>query len=152
MVRGSSPHIRVGLVTGALTATLLGGALAVAPAASAASYPTCNAVKRVYLSSTVWVRQPYYSGTGSRNCILQYGNSSSAVTALQDALITCYRQDTGGKDGIYGPKTRQAVYNVQTQYRDIANDGIYGPETRKKMGWRVYNNGNATTQCTAPGV
>lgn len=152
MVRGRSPRIRAAVTTGAFTATLMGGAVLTAPAASSASYPTCNGVKSVSLSSTVSVRQPYYTATGSRNCILQSGNSGSAVTALQDALITCYKQDTGGKDGVYGSKTRQAVWNVQAQYSGLVKDGIYGPETRKKMGWRVYNNGSATTQCTAPGT
>ncbi|NGO44434.1 peptidoglycan-binding domain-containing protein [Streptomyces ureilyticus] len=152
MPRSSSPRVQAALATGALTATLLTGAVAAAPAASSASYPTCNAVKTVSLSSTTKVRQPYYTGTGTRNCVLASGSSSTAVTALQDALITCYKEDTGGKDGIYGSKTKRAVWNVQGEYDNLTQDGVYGPATRKMMGWRVYYNGNATTQCTAPGT
>ncbi|WLW50411.1 peptidoglycan-binding domain-containing protein [Streptomyces sp. YU58] len=152
MPRSTSPRVRAALATGAFTATLLTGAIATAPAASSASYPTCNGVKTVSLSSTASVRQPYYTGNGTRNCVLASGSSSTAVAALQDALITCYKQDTGGKDGIYGSKTRQAVWNVQGRYDNLVQDGVYGPETRKMMGWRVYTNGSATTQCTAPGT
>ncbi|MEV0222313.1 peptidoglycan-binding domain-containing protein [Streptomyces sp. NPDC050704] len=152
MPRSSSSPFQAALATGALTATLLTGAIATAPAASSASYPTCNGVKTVSLSSTASVKQPYYKGNGTRNCVLASGSSSTAVTALQDALIACYRQDTGGKDGVYGSKTKQAVWNVQGRYDSLKQDGVYGPETRKMMGWRVYTSGNATTQCTAPGT
>lgn len=44
------------------------------------------------------------------------------------------------------------MWNVQGKYDSLEQDGVYGPQTRKMMGWRVYNNGNATTQCTAPGT
>lgn len=35
-------------------------------------------------------------------------------------------------DGIYGPKTKQAVKDFQTKY-NLLIDGIYGPQTQKKL-------------------
>ncbi|WP_328688019.1 peptidoglycan-binding protein [Streptomyces phaeochromogenes] len=124
---------------------------AVAPGAGA-SYPTCNGVKRVTLDAgATTILQPDYTGTGSRNCILQYGNSGSAVEELQFNLIHCHNKSTGGADGIYGDATRQAVKEVQAA-AGITADGIYGPETRKAMKWYYYVNGDPGRACIKAGV
>uniref|UniRef100_A0AAU3GUW6 Peptidoglycan-binding protein n=1 Tax=Streptomyces sp. NBC_01401 TaxID=2903854 RepID=A0AAU3GUW6_9ACTN len=151
MSRGRLPRTKATLFTGALAASLLGGAVAFAPSASAASYPTCNGVKTVTLDAgATTIKQPYYKATGSRNCILKYGNTSSAVEELQFNLWQCHNHGTG-LDGIFGPKTRTAVENVQAAAK-ITKDGIYGPNTRKAMKWYYYKNGDPGRNCIKANV
>ncbi|MGW7514455.1 peptidoglycan-binding domain-containing protein [Streptomyces sp. NPDC054796] len=154
MFRGRLPRTRTrtALFAAALTASLLGGGIAAAPAVSAASTPTCNGVKKVTLDAgATTVKQPYYTGTGSRNCQLMNGNSGSAVKELQFNLIHCYGKSTGGHDGIYGDATERAVREVQAAVgADV--DGIYGPETRKAMKWYYYVNGDPARACIKANV
>ncbi|MFC5241334.1 peptidoglycan-binding domain-containing protein [Streptomyces atrovirens] len=152
MHRGRLPRTKAALFSGAVTASLLVGAVAAAPTASAASYPTCNGVKEKALDAgATTVLQPYYKGTGSRNCELRKGDSGPAVEELQFNLIHCHGKNTGGTDGIYGDLTRQAVREVQAAAR-IGVDGIYGPETRKAMKWYYYINGDPGRNCVKAGV
>ncbi|MFE9439688.1 peptidoglycan-binding protein [Streptomyces sp. NPDC006602] len=127
-----------------------GAVLASPGAVHAASYPTCNAKKAVSASGSFFTYQPYYSGTGSRNCVMSQGAQSDAVYALQIAIDTCY-QDIS-RDGIYGPETRQAVRAVQDA-EDVGVDGVYGPETRKAMKWPLYMGGSGSVHgCSRLGV
>ncbi|MGW0903232.1 peptidoglycan-binding domain-containing protein [Streptomyces sp. NPDC002853] len=122
--------------------------LASAESAPAASYPTCNAQKVVRTSGLRFTYQPYYTGTGSRNCVMGYGAQSNGVYALQIAIDTCYRNLS--RDGIYGSQTRDAVRAVQAA-EDVGVDGEYGPVTRKAMKWPVYEGGNGSNLgCTRP--
>jgi peptidoglycan hydrolase-like protein with peptidoglycan-binding domain len=154
MRRGRLPRTKATLFAGATTASLLVGAVAAAPTASAASYPTCDGVKTVILDAgATTIKQPYYKGTGSRNCVLQFGNSGSAVKELQFNLIHCHNKSTGGYDGVYGDATRRAVKEVQEDAPgDITVDGIYGPETRKAMKWYYYRNGDPARACIKANV
>ncbi|GHA06527.1 hypothetical protein GCM10010303_15220 [Streptomyces purpurascens] len=136
----------------ALGALALGaGAVLTSPGAvHAASYPTCNAKKVVSASGSLFTYQPYYTGTGSRNCEMSQGAQSDAVYALQIAIDTCH-QDIS-RDGIYGPETRRAVRAVQDA-GDVGVDGVYGPETRKVMKWPLYKGGSGSVQgCSKLGV
>ncbi len=71
----------------------------------------------------------YYFEPGER--ILAAGDEGPDVASLQRKLrgISFY---TGNIDGIYGPKTVQAVKKFQMN-RGITVDGIVGPETLKKL-------------------
>jgi hypothetical protein len=130
-------------------ATVAAGLAVTAAPAEAASYPTCNAAKKHYISSTRFVVQPYYTGTGSRNCVMGVGAQSAGVTRLQFAINDCYNGiDNVREDGIYGSETRNAVKYVQEQTDgDAAVDGVYGPETRKAMYWGVYIEGEGFYKC-----
>ncbi|RAP08555.1 N-acetylmuramoyl-L-alanine amidase [Bacillus pumilus] len=70
--------------------------------------------------------------------VIRQGARGTAVTQLQNALAAVYfYPDKGAKnngiDGIYGPKTANAVKRFQSTQSGIANDGIYGPATRAKL-------------------
>jgi peptidoglycan hydrolase-like protein with peptidoglycan-binding domain len=133
MRRFRLPRTTAALFAGALAAGLLAGTAATA---SAASYPTCNGVKKVDLGNNYWIHQPYYTGTGSRNCVMSRGAQSDAVSQLQVAMWWCYSglMEENDIDGIYGPMTRNAVYELQGLEK-VGQDGVYGPETRKAMEW-----------------
>ncbi|QLI77179.1 peptidoglycan-binding protein [Bacillus pumilus] len=70
--------------------------------------------------------------------VIRQGTRGTSVTQLQKALAAVYfYPDKGAKnngiDGIYGPKTSNAVKRFQSTQAGIANDGIYGPATRAKL-------------------
>ncbi|TEB16038.1 N-acetylmuramoyl-L-alanine amidase CwlA precursor [Pelotomaculum sp. FP] len=73
---------------------------------------------------------PAYSITGT---IL--GESSEEIKAIQAKLVSL-GYDTGGIDGIYGPKTVNAVRLFQ-QSHNLIVDGIAGPQTKAALG--IYN-------------
>ncbi|MFE9439687.1 peptidoglycan-binding protein [Streptomyces sp. NPDC006602] len=150
-LRAIMPKYAVAVSTAALAAT---GLAVTASPAEAASYPTCNAAKKHYISSTRFVVQPYYTGTGSRNCVMGYGAQSAGVTRLQFAINDCYNGIANiREDGIYGSETRNAVKYVQEQTDgDAAVDGVYGPETRKATYWGVYIEGEGFYKCQKPQV
>lgn len=63
--------------------------------------------------------------------------SGSGVKAVQEALAANhYYPNKGAKnngiDGVYGPKTADAVKRYQSMH-GLTADGIYGPATRKKL-------------------
>lgn len=62
--------------------------------------------------------------------ILSLGHEGPAVKEVQRALKEI-NFGPGVIDGIYGPKTQDAVRRFQSMYAALANDGIYGPNTRK---------------------
>ena len=111
-----------------LTMMATGAALAYAAPASAALY-SCNSWSSYYPGSNQIYQKPTLGlETHNTNCVLGVGNQSGAVTVLQDALNRCYQQGLV-VDGDYGPKTRQAVINVQRRIGTAA-DGVYGPQLR----------------------
>ncbi|SFC68083.1 peptidoglycan-binding domain-containing protein [Streptomyces aidingensis] len=132
------------------TLVLGAAAVLVTPGTAQAAYPTCNAQKVKYVSGSLFTYQPYYTGTGSRNCVMGYGAQSNGVYALQNAIDFCYRNIS--VDGIYGPQTRQAVWDVQAE-ENVGRDGVYGPVTRKAMEWPLYEGGRGGgfKGCTEPG-
>ncbi|SCV42695.1 N-acetylmuramoyl-L-alanine amidase/locus_tag='BQ1740_3149') [Bacillus subtilis] len=61
----------------------------------------------------------------------------SSVTQIQKALAALYfYPDKGAKnngiDGVYDPKTANAVRRFQLMH-DLSADGIYGPKTRERI-------------------
>lgn len=148
MYRGRLSRTRAAFSTGAVTAVLLAGLAAAASPASAVS-PTCNGRKNVSTGPAAYVSQPYYTGTGSRNCTLQYGNASKAVNALQHALVYCYDEDIS-IDGDFGSATRAALKRTQDAV-NVSADGIYGPQTRKAMKWYVHTSLGSSICSTSAG-
>ncbi|WP_430392848.1 peptidoglycan-binding domain-containing protein [Bacillus suaedaesalsae] len=63
------------------------------------------------------------------NGILKQGDRGENVKQLQRALKEI-NFDPEYIDGIYGPKTEDAVRRFQSMYAELANDGIYGPNTK----------------------
>lgn len=96
--------------------------LGAAPAAAA--LPSCTATDRGAIPA---------AGRDNHQCVLGSGNQGVAVKALQKSLRDCNKQSIG-VDGSYGPKTRQAVINVQRK-AGLAQDGVYGPKTARAMLW-----------------
>lgn len=69
--------------------------------------------------------------------ILQPGDRGTAVRQMQKDLASVYfYPDKGAKnngiDGIYGPKTKDAVRRFQSMH-GLAQDGIFGPKTRAAL-------------------
>lgn len=70
--------------------------------------------------------------------ILRRGDRGNEVKQLQRALAAVYffpdrNAPENGVDGIFGPKTEDAVRRFQSVYLPYEVDGIYGPNTRKKL-------------------
>jgi len=63
--------------------------------------------------------------------VLKPGSSGDDVKTLQRALASV-GQSSGSVDGVYGPKTEQAVTAFQTS-AGITADGIYGPKTKAAL-------------------
>jgi N-acetylmuramoyl-L-alanine amidase len=64
--------------------------------------------------------------------ILKRGSKGEGVKQLQNALNAVYFK-CGKVDGIYGPKTEDAVRRFQKVYLPYEVDGVYGPNTMKKL-------------------
>lgn len=62
--------------------------------------------------------------------ILRRGDQGESVRQLQRALKQI-NYNPGTVDGIYGPRTEDAVRRFQSMYAALKDDGIYGPNTRK---------------------
>lgn len=62
--------------------------------------------------------------------MLKLGDQGEEVKMLQRALKQI-KFDPGLIDGIYGPKTQDAVRRFQSMYSALVQDGIYGSITRK---------------------
>jgi N-acetylmuramoyl-L-alanine amidase len=62
--------------------------------------------------------------------ILKLGDRGTKVKQLQEAL-NAINFNCDKADGIYGPKTRDAVRRFQSMYAALKNDGIYGPKTKQ---------------------
>jgi TP901 family phage tail tape measure protein len=102
-------------------ATTLGTALATGVVPTIGSMPTPTPTPAPSAPA-----RPEYSYPG----LLSSGSRGDTVKKLQSAL------NTGGAglevDGIFGPKTRQAVINFQTN-QGIGIDGVVGPQTWRKL-------------------
>jgi peptidoglycan hydrolase-like protein with peptidoglycan-binding domain len=59
------------------------------------------------------------------------GDSGSQVTAMQQSLVQL-GFDTGGIDGVFGPKTLKALIRFQ-QARNLQADGVLGPQTSQAL-------------------
>ena len=70
-----------------------------------------------------------YSITGP---VVTQSSEEAAVINIQKKLVSL-GYDTGGIDGIYGPKTMRAVTLFQAS-RNLIVDGFAGPQTRAALG------------------
>ncbi|WP_328701007.1 peptidoglycan-binding domain-containing protein [Aquibacillus kalidii] len=66
------------------------------------------------------------------NGILRRGDEGAGVRQIQRALKRV-GFDPVYIDGIYGPRTEEAVRDFQSTFSALANDGIYGPNTRRYL-------------------
>jgi peptidoglycan hydrolase-like protein with peptidoglycan-binding domain len=66
------------------------------------------------------------------DAVLNEGDKGDQVKAVQQALNMA-GYEAGPSDGIYGPKTREAVKELQSTEDDLGIDGIYGPNTRNYL-------------------
>ncbi|MBQ0854759.1 peptidoglycan-binding protein [Streptomyces sp. NPDC057621] len=123
---------------GALLVGLLGGALAGAPSAAAATSP-CSYGANIYNKVTNPTSYKYipYSTIDGSNCWLDRGMSNTAVRALQKNLNSCYGYNLV-TDGDFGPLTESALITVQKKV-GVTADGDYGPKTRSSMVWGNYS-------------
>ncbi|MFD1735063.1 peptidoglycan-binding protein [Bacillus salitolerans] len=62
--------------------------------------------------------------------VLSRGDEGTEVRQLQRALQQI-NFNPGTIDGIYGPRTEDAVRRFQSMYSALKTDGVYGPNTRK---------------------
>jgi putative peptidoglycan binding protein len=67
--------------------------------------------------------------------VLKPGMTGADVKALQRALASA-GHSPGSVDGVYGPKTEQAVSAFQ-QAQGITVDGVYGAETQKALDQQI---------------
>ena len=64
--------------------------------------------------------------------ITEGSNQATTIMAIQTKLVSL-GYDTGGIDGIMGPKTTSALLMFQKS-RNLKVDGIVGPQTRAALG------------------
>jgi hypothetical protein len=126
-------------ITATLLATLLGGSVAIAPAAQSSTLPHCNSQLRFDISGEMYYipALEYPGGTSSTiRCKVHQGASGGQVLWLQRALNRCYQQGLV-EDGKFGAKTYAALKRVQKRV-GVNDDGKYGPQTRNAMQWPMY--------------
>lgn len=119
-----------------LSAVFFTAATLMATTTPAQALPTCT--KTVdWVDGTGHYRVPLpASGGGSWDCIMGVGAQSNAVQTLQLAIRECNGHNIAA-DSIYGPRTRDAVREIQDR-GDVAVDGVYGPQTQTVTRWIMY--------------
>jgi peptidoglycan hydrolase-like protein with peptidoglycan-binding domain len=95
----------------------------------------------------VWYKIPLKTGGGT-NCVMEMGNNSTAVRALQETLVRCYGRSLT-LDGSFGPATYNALMYAQSS-AGIAVDGVYGTNTRKNIKW--WGGGSICTKGSSLGL
>lgn len=75
--------------------------------------------------------EPSPPSTSLPEGIVSSGDRGEDVEQVQSALNSAGANLT--VDGIYGPLTRQAVLNFQSDYSGLVNDGVYGPQTKSEL-------------------
>jgi hypothetical protein len=133
-----------------MVGAMLAGTVSLASPASAAS-PTCNTLSKWDSSPrNVGMIQNYTFtsptvGEGNIFCVLREGMSGPRVLILQRALNVCYSKTGLESGGYYGPRTREAVRQVQefeaAHYQTpLVQDGIFGGATHVNMAWPIDQN------------
>ncbi len=127
-------------VTAMIAGALLAGGLVVAPqmqvAANAAVIQGyCNTSSMLGFGSRIF-SVPTLGASGTRACMMNQGNYSPGVTAMQSALSTCHNYSIT-VDGAWGPATSSVVRSFQ-QSKGLTVDAEYGPQTHNAMRWFDY--------------
>lgn len=94
-----------------------------------------NQVSITSMSATQWLgfrRLISEGGTGLPDGVLKQGDTGDAVKTVQEVLKMA-GYEAGPSDGIFGPKTEEAVKELQSTNDDLSIDGVYGPETRSYL-------------------
>ncbi|MZD07235.1 hypothetical protein GTW43_19395 [Streptomyces sp. SID5785] len=143
-------RLRALLTTGALTAGLIGGAVAVAPSAAAwTPLGQCSTTHKILynINSSQVVKIPDlpYDGGYNVRCWMDYGSTGKAVETLQLALKTCYARSIA-VDGSFGSATRSALRYAQGQEK-ITVDGLYGEEVFSNIKWPRYRPDGSRNGC-----
>lgn len=143
-------RFRTLLATGAVTAGILGGAIAVAPSAAAWPYVgECSSSHKISydLTSPQLIKIPdvRYSGLYNVRCWMDYGSTGEGVKALQLALKTCYGRAIA-VDGDFGPATRDALKYAQGR-EGITVDGLYGQQAFENLKWARYEQDGTRNGC-----
>ncbi|MGC9544891.1 peptidoglycan-binding domain-containing protein [Streptomyces sp. UG1] len=135
------------LTVGALTAGLLGSAVAVAPSAAASTYVGhCSHGSKVdQESGQLKVPVTPYKGSYSSNCWMDYGSTGNGVKVLQLALRSCYGRSIA-VDGVFGAATRNALKYAQGR-EGITVDGLYGEQAFFNLKWPKYTMSGARNGC-----
>ena len=112
-----------------VTAAFAAGGVLVAPG-------TSTAVPIQYCDAGIVWQDAFVPGNGdlplSPNCHMQRGGGGvNAVQSLQSSLRQCHGKNIA-VDGSFGPRTEQALMDVQRALR-ITVDGKYGPQTARAM-------------------
>ncbi|MFI1764996.1 peptidoglycan-binding protein [Streptomyces sp. NPDC020800] len=126
----------------AMTAVALGGGLAAAPAATAATSSAVAAPLRAaatYSCSVHWRETANYAGytagySWAWNDVVSPGHVGDRTAEVQ-CLLKYWGYNPGTVDGIYGDNTTAAVEKLQSDY-GLSKDGSVGPET-----WPVLRGG-----------
>ncbi|WP_162465632.1 peptidoglycan-binding domain-containing protein [Streptomyces taklimakanensis] len=128
------PVKSVGLVA-AMVVGLLGGVAATPSAAASWECDQSITVPKgdAYLIHVPFEFEPIYTG----DCFVRHGARGGEVSAIQRSLRYCYGRDIV-VDGVFGDKTLAALKNVQSRI-GVASDGVYGPRTRDAMSWPRYH-------------
>ncbi|MFF5010955.1 peptidoglycan-binding domain-containing protein [Streptomyces phaeochromogenes] len=140
------------LATGALTAGLLGGAVAVAPSAAAWTYVgECSSSHKIIYNTTssqsIKIPDVWYQGYYNVRCWMDYGSTGVGVEALQLALKSCYGRSIA-VDGEFGPATRDALKYAQGQ-EGISVDGLYGEQVFENLKWARYKQDGTRNGCAS---
>jgi peptidoglycan hydrolase-like protein with peptidoglycan-binding domain len=95
--------------------------------------PATTAGQATTPAHTAPVKTPTQSSTPASlpAVVLKPGASGTNVKSVQRALASA-GQSPGPIDGVYGPKTEQAVSAFQGS-AGITVDGVYGPQTKKAL-------------------
>ncbi|GAB7303888.1 peptidoglycan-binding domain-containing protein [Clavibacter michiganensis] len=134
-------------------ACLVGALLSAPTAANAAaahadSVGTCATVRAFSAPAGKTYTAPT-TASGSRDCRLEIGNQSPAVTRLQQELkdgCDSAPQDIA-VDGQFGRATKAALQSAQSTL-GITADGIYGSQTASKFAWLTTDG----KLCYTPGI
>jgi peptidoglycan hydrolase-like protein with peptidoglycan-binding domain len=119
----TSPSIRA-----SVTATKLNKSTGI-PDVSVASNRTSRAGATAGLSATLLLAG--LIGAAPVQAAIVLGDSGSQVTAMQQSLVQL-GFDTGGVDGVFGPRTLSALIRFQ-QTRNLQADGVLGPQTSQAL-------------------
>jgi peptidoglycan hydrolase-like protein with peptidoglycan-binding domain len=116
-------------------ALLMAGTVTVSQAAPAA-VPTCTGFTTFYGSFAGVPAHTYRPAqNGNTDCVLRPGDQGPGVYVLQDAISKCYTKIVA--DGLFGRETDAALRYIQ-RLHGLVTDGVYGPRTRDAMRWPWY--------------